>query len=370
MKSPKTVELSITNRCNLRCIYCAHFTSDGDQGSDLSTAEWLKFFVELNRSAVLDVTISGGEPFMRDDLRELIDGIVRNRMRFSILSNGTLITDEMAAYLASTGRCDYVQVSIDGSYSGPHDAFRNNGSFDLVVAGLKHLQAHHLRVNVRVTIHRHNVQNLDAIARFLLEDLNLPGFSTNAASYAGLCRSYADEVQLTVDDRSQAMETLLRLNKQYNGRISASAGPLAEAKHWLEMEDARTENRAKLPNCGSLRSCGGVFSGMAVRADGIMLPCSQMPHIELGRINQDHLVDVWLTHPEFKRLRERRAILLEDFDFCRQCDYIPYCRGNCPALAYNILGEENHPSPDACLKRFLEAGGRLPTNNGQLIIDN
>ena len=37
-----------------------------------------------------------------------------------------------------------------------------------------------------------------------------------------------------------------------------------------------------------------------------------------------------------------------------------YCTGNCPALAYTILGKENHPSPDACLKRFLDGGGVLP----------
>lgn len=40
--------------------------------------------------------------------------------------------------------------------------------------------------------------------------------------------------------------------------------------------------------------------------------------------------------------------------------YINYCAGNSPALAYTLYGEENHPSPDACLTRFLEAAGKLP----------
>jgi organic radical activating enzyme len=53
----------------------------------------------------MNVTLQGGEPFYRKDLNELVGGIVENRMRFNILSNGTLITDEMAALLASTGRC-------------------------------------------------------------------------------------------------------------------------------------------------------------------------------------------------------------------------------------------------------------------------
>lgn len=360
MNTPKSVDLDITNRCNLRCAYCYHFSGAGDSGSDLSTEEWLGFFEELNRCAVLDVTIAGGEPFLRKDLRELIEGIIRNRMRFSILSNGTLITDNMAAFIASTGRCNSVQVSIDGSYPETHDAFRGDGNFERAVSGLKCLQKHHIPVTVRMTIHRHNVNDLEEIARLLLEDLKLPGFSTNAASYMGLCRSHSDEVQLTVDERSVAMETLLRLNKKYNGRISATAGPLAEAKNWLEMERAQKEKQENSPDCGYLRSCGGVFSNMAVRADGVIVPCSQMSHVELGRINRDNLREIWQDHPELTRLRNRRDIRLTDFAFCKDCDYIPYCRGNCPALAYTILGEENHPSPDACLKRFLEAGGRLP----------
>jgi SynChlorMet cassette radical SAM/SPASM protein ScmE len=360
MKTPKSVDLAITNRCNLRCTYCSHFTSAGDSGSDLPKEEWLRFFEELGRCAVLDVTIEGGEAFMRKDLRELIEGIIQNRMRFSILSNGTLITDDMAAFLASTGRCNSVQVSIDGSIAETHDTFRGNGSFERAISGLRCLQKHHISVTVRMTIHRHNVNDIEKTARFLLEDLNLPGFSTNAASYMGLCRSHADNVQLTVDERSMAMEALLKLSEKYNGRIGAAAGPLAEAKTWLEMEQTRKENRENLSNCGYLRSCGGVFSKIAVRADGVMVPCLQMSHIELGRINRDPLRDVWQNHPELTRLRKRRDIHLNDFDFCQGCDYIPYCRGNCPALAYNILGEENHPSPDACLKRFLEAGGRLP----------
>ena len=354
------MDLTITNRCNLRCKYCSHFTSSGDVGQDLPKEEWLQFFEELNQCAVMSVCIQGGEPFYRGDLRELIQGIVRNRMRFSILSNGTLITDEMAAFLASTGRCDLVQISIDGSVPMTHDACRGEGNFLRAIDGIKSLQKHDLPISVRVTIHRQNVRDLEGTAELLLKEVGLPSFSTNAASHLGLCRKNAEQVQLTIEERSLAMETLLRLTKKYNGRISADAGPLAEGKTWLEMEKAHKENRDRIPGRGYLTSCGGPMSAMAVRADGVMVPCIQMSHMALGRINRDDLQEVWLGHPELLRLRERRNIPLSDFEFCHGCNYINYCTGNCPALAYSILGDVNHPSPDACLKRFLEAGGRLP----------
>jgi SynChlorMet cassette radical SAM/SPASM protein ScmE len=364
MKTPRSVDISITNQCNLRCTYCSHFTGAGDVGQDLPKEEWLQFFEELNRCAVMNVTLQGGEPFYRKDLNELIEGIVENRMRFDILSNGTLITGAMAAFLASTGRCDGVQVSIDGSIPTTHDACRGEGNFLKAMQGIKSLQNHDVPVSVRVTIHKHNVRDLENVARLLLEETGLPGFSTNSASYMGLCRKNTDQVQLTVEERSLAMQTLLELNNKYNGRISASAGPLAEARSWLEMQEALRQGHNSIEGRGFLSACNGPMDQIAVRADGIMTPCIQMSHRELGRINKDNLQEIWQEHSALKRLRERHKIPLSDFEFCRGCEHLGYCTGNCPALAYTILGKEDHPSPDACLTRFLEAGGRLPEAMG------
>jgi SynChlorMet cassette radical SAM/SPASM protein ScmE len=360
MKTPRSVDLSITNKCNLRCKYCSHFTSPSDVGQDLPSEEWLKLFAELNRCAVLWVCLQGGEVFFRSDLKDLIEGIVLNRMRFSILSNGTLITDESAELLASSGRCEEVQVSIDGSTPTVHDSFRGKGSFLKAIEGIEVLRKHNIPVTVRVTIHKKNVGDLKEIARLLLEEIGLSGFSTNAAGYMGLCRQNAGEIQLDVEERSLAMELLLGLNKKYNGRIQAAAGPLAEAHDWIEMEKARREGKKNIPGRGYLTSCGGVMEKIAVRADGIIVPCIQISHIELGRINRDDLQEVWQNHPELKKLRERQNIPLSEFEFCRGCDYINYCAGGCPATAYNITGNEYHPDPNNCLRRFLEEGGRLP----------
>ena len=359
MKTPKSVDIDITDRCNLRCAYCSHFSSAGDVGKDLATEEWLTFFEELNGCAVMDVTLCGGEPFIREDLKEIIEGIVRNRMRFKILSNGTLITDGMAAFLASTRRCDSVQVSIDGSVPITHEACRGKGTFLKAMNGIKSLQKYSLPVTVRVTIHRKNVDDLENVSHLLLEEVGLSGFSTNSASHLGLCRKNADLVQLTTEERCLAMEKLLRLTQRYNGRISAAAGPLAEARGWLEMEQARREGR-EMPGRGHLVGCGGPMSTVGVRADGTIVACAQMPHMALGRINKDDLRDIWQHHPELNRFRERRTIPLSSFAFCADCAYVNYCTGSCPALAYTITGDPYQPAPDACLKKFLEGGGRLP----------
>ncbi len=357
------MDIDLTNRCNLRCTFCYHFESAGDVRRDLSTDEWLAFFKELNDLHVMSVTLAGGEPFFRPDFKQLIGGIVKNRMRFDILSNGTLITNELGAFLRDTGRCDFVQVSIDGSNPDVHDFIRGTGSFDRAVRGIRILQDHQIPVTVRVTLHKKNIDDIENIAALLLEDLGISSFSTNAASYMGLCALNSDSISLDTRDRSLLMQKLVDLNIKYHNRISATAGPLAEAYMWTRMEEARkTKGTGAAP--ASLTGCGCVIEKIAVRADGVYVPCNMLSHIELGHLNRDGLQDIWQHHPFLEKMRDRSRISLSEFEFCRGCDYISTCTGNCPALAYTTLGEINHPSPDACLRRFLQDGGRLPDLNG------
>ncbi len=360
MKSPRSVDMEITSSCNLRCDYCSHFSGPGDVDKDLPLEAWLGFFSELKRCAVMNVTLSGGEPLYRPDIREIIQSIVANRLRFSILSNGTLIDRDIAAFLTSTGRCNLVQVSIDGAIDITHDAFRGKGNFMKAIQGIKTLQQFNVPTTVRVTIHRKNVHELNAIAELLLEEIKLPSFSTNSASYMGLCRKNAAQTQLTVAERSLAMETLMLLADKYGGRINATAGPLADGRSWLEMQEASRNGQQRMEGRGFLTGCNGPRQTLAVRADGVIIPCLQLGHMALGRINYDDLLSIWQNHPDLRKLRQRSAIVLPSFIFCQGCAYTDYCTGNCPAMAYAIAGEVNHPSPDTCLRLFLEQGGHLP----------
>ncbi|MEW6077754.1 MAG: SynChlorMet cassette radical SAM/SPASM protein ScmE [Thermodesulfobacteriota bacterium] len=360
LRAPVSVDAEITSRCNLSCRYCYYFGNDAVVYSDLETTEWLNFFEELGRLSVLHVTFQGGEPFLRDDFADLIQRVVRCRMRFSILTNGTLIDDTLAALIAGTGRCDGIQVSLDGNGPAIHDSCRGQGSFVEAVRGIRILQRHGVTVTTRVTVQKLNVDVLEDMASFLLNDLNLTGFSVNSAAYLGTCRLNADDILLTVDERGKAMRTLWRLKNQYSDRITSSAGPLAEATYWNEMEKARADNRPPMPGRGRLTGCGCYHNKIAVRSDGMIVPCTMLAHMELGRINHDALPDVWRHSPLLNELRSRNNMPLSSFPFCSDCLYIPYCTGNCAGLAYSMTGQVNHPAPDACLRRYLAMGGALP----------
>ena len=237
---------------------------------------------------------------------------------------------------------------------------RGEGNFDRAIEGIRCLQRNHVELSVRLTINKHNVNDLASAAELLLEDLGLPAFSCNSAMEMGLCRNAPEDIQLDIDGTSVAMDTLIRLVAKYKGRITSNAGPLSLGPKFVEMEEARKRNLDSDKTGGYLLSCGGPRGQMAVRSDGVMTPCGLLAHIELGRINHDSLMDVWQNHPELDRIRCRNLIPLSKFEFCSGCDYIDYCLGGCPGTAYVLTGSDEHPSPDSCMKRFMDGGGRLP----------
>jgi len=359
MRSPRHVDVQITGQCNLHCTYCSHFTSASDVPEELPMDVWREFFHELERATVMRITFSGGEPFIRPDFLPLLTWLESRPLRFSVLTNGTLIDIGEAKTLATLRHLDYLQVSLDGADEEAHDPFRGTGSFKCAYAGIEALLHAGITPLVRVTIHRRNVAKLPTIAHFLLEDLGLPSFATNSASHMGLCRHNATLTQLTPDEYTLAIELLTDLAARYPGRISATAGPLADGIRWKMMDNARNGRGEAPPDGGFLTGCHGPFQTLAVRADGIMIPCQQLGHLPLGRINQDDLLAIWQHHRTLLMLRERQHIPLTSFPFCRTCPYLRFCTGNCPATAYTRYGDINHPSPEGCLRLFLDHGGHL-----------
>jgi SynChlorMet cassette radical SAM/SPASM protein ScmE len=331
--------------------------------SDLPKERWLNFFAELGSLAVQRVTISGGEPFLRPDLFELVDGIIDNKMRYSILSNGTLIAEDTIDSFQEGKRrlrLDSIQISIDGSCAEVHNKSRPPDSFDRALRGLRLLAENHFPVAVRVTINRNNVDDLENIARLLIDEVGLPGFSTNEADYMGAARCSSQNVVLTREERQKAMDALVRLNEVYGNRIAAQAGPLTRARMFAEIEERLARGEKEMPGRGTLCSCGGVFSKMAVLHDGTMVPCNMLPSLTMGRIGANSLKEAWQRHPSINVVRWRRDIPLSSLKTCRDCPYTGFCTGGCPAAVMARTGRLNAIDPLTCYRIYARREMRTP----------
>ena len=362
---PDSADVSITGKCNLKCRYC--FYSDEMVAlNDLTTEQWKQSIKKLGDAKLMRVTLTGGEPFARPDFFELVDSVIANKMRYSILTNGTLITEETINEFSKGKRrlrLDSIQISIDGSCAEVHNRNRPD-SFDRAVKGLRLLIKNGFPVTVRATISRHNMDDLEDMAAFLLEDIGLPSMTNNEASPIGSGCRYSDEVALDQKEILAVGKRLEKLQEKYPGRISAQAGPLAKLRMYREMEDAK--KTGKLTNrwkMGYLSSCGGAFSKLAVLHDGSVVPCSMLHALKMGSILTDNLLELWNDSRVIQEVRNRYCIPMSDIEKCKNCAWVNYCNGGCPGIVQQMQNTIEAPSWRSCYINFLE------TNNLNNIYD-
>ena len=255
--TPRSVNIALTGRCNLRCSYCFYAGEMAALG--ILPGNWSAFFERLGRLRVMEVCLTGGEALTRGDFFELVDGVIANRMRYSILTNGTLVDAGVIRAFAlgkRRTRLNSIQVSIDGSCAQVHDRHRP-GSFERALRGLKLLKANRFPVTARVTIHPDNLGDLEATSRLLLEDVGLPFLSTNEAFPMGSGCANRSAISLSASQQLEAIRIIGRLQERYPGRVTGQAGPAAKRLAYAEMEEARATGQK------SSRWTMGALAGLA-----------------------------------------------------------------------------------------------------------
>lgn len=163
---------NMTRRCNLKCVHCYAKALDVEGKDQISTEKGKEIIDDLAAYGTPVMLFSGGEPLVRQDLVELARHATHRGMRAVISTNGTLITKEKAKALKDVG-LSYVGISLDGM-EAVHDNFRAvPGAFRKALEGIENCQAEGLKVGLRFTINKRNVDEVPGIFR-LLEDLEVP----------------------------------------------------------------------------------------------------------------------------------------------------------------------------------------------------
>jgi radical SAM protein with 4Fe4S-binding SPASM domain len=153
--SLRYLELQVTDRCNLRCRHC--YLGNG-ANQDLTFDRIQKVLVEFEAMQGLRLLLSGGEPLLHAAFWRMNENLRDYDFRSVMLSNGVLITREVAKRL----RVHEVQISLDGIKAG-HELIRGEGTFEKVLQAIDHLQESHIRVSIATMIHRGNVKEFEAM---------------------------------------------------------------------------------------------------------------------------------------------------------------------------------------------------------------
>jgi len=327
------LQFHVTRDCNLRCKHCydpgARFT-DGDE---LSTSECSAVIKEFASFLLLNgrpgvVYITGGEPLLRGDIDELLDTCRKFGMATRLLTNGTLIDDDVAEKLKAS-QVTAVQVSLDG-LKGTHDEIRGTGSYDKAVAGIRALVDKGIPVTVMTTAGRHNAKEIPALWSECVK-MGVRRLAFGRLVPTGRGEKLSDMV-LTPNECLELFNSVRAFESKNNGGTEiVKRDPL-----W-RMFDGRRHDDCTLSGC----SIG--LNGLCILQNGDVLPCRRLP-IVLGNIRRESMYSIWTRSGLLEDLRERR---LEGA--CGSCALRTRC-GGCRGIAHATTGNLHAADPQCFVK--------------------
>lgn len=172
MKVPVSGTFELTPRCNMNCRMC-YIRMSAEQvnarGGELTSQDWIRLGRECRDAGMLFLLLTGGEPFLRPDFREVYTQLWNMGLLITINSNGTLLDEETVRWLAQMPPMR-INVTL---YGGNNETYRrlcgNPNGFDQAVRGIRMLKEAGITVVINASFTQANVEDLDAIYDFAQE---------------------------------------------------------------------------------------------------------------------------------------------------------------------------------------------------------
>ncbi len=313
---PLHLHLSVTERCNLRCIHCA-VTGRPAPSDALTTVEVYRLVDELSPANDDSLALSGGEPLLRGDVLDVLRYASR-RVRTSLTTNATLIDEEAAAALSQLDLV--IQISLDGASPAVHDRVRGPGTFDRTIHAVELLRRRGFAGELAfcMTVMRHNVADVPNMidlaermgVRLRLMPLQRLGRAKTVWTEispvpGGYAQLYACVYKRLAHPRKIAVD----------GGFQGFVLDVPEQGMWC-----------------------GIGRYAAVDAQGDVYPCSMLmtPDFRLGNVKRMPLRQI-VASPNLGELESFCAARKTLIEKCRHCHWRNFCQACCPA---SILWEK------------------------------
>lgn len=309
---PSTIVLEITYRCNIRCVMCWWWGDSGivetreDLHDELSLQEWQQFIESVSFFSP-QIRITGGEPFVRPDMLDLVEYIRSKSLECSFISNGTRLDSKRINGLIELG-VRQITFSVHGDARA--DALiRGAGAFEKTMATIRELLAakkqhgtEQPEVIINCVVSPHNLDSLPALIH-LGQALGVHVRIQHPIWYD----------QPTIDTHMAQLQTRFGLtDPTLQGFVQTSSHldpdtlcTTLEAVNYLNHEK-RTWPSYTLPNlnrdtvrkwytdlqyCGAA-NCHYVFHAGRVKANGDVVVCPYVNYV-LGNVKTESFVDLF-----------------------------------------------------------------------------
>jgi 12,18-didecarboxysiroheme deacetylase len=340
---------NVTRRCNLKCVHCYAQADDVAYPNELSTDEGKGLIDDLAQFGVPVLLFSGGEPLVRKDLPELAAYTVAKGMRAVISTNGTLITTAMAQTLKQIG-LSYVGISLDG-LEEINDRFRGvTGAFQKALEGIRNCQAAGIKVGLRFTVNKFNVQEIPGIFD-LLEEMEIPRVCFYHLVYAGRGSKLVEE-DLTHAETRHAVDLIIdrtrRLHAKGKPKEVLTVDNHADGPYlYLRLLKENPQRAKKVLELLKMNEGNNSGRGIGcVSWDGEVYADQFWRYKSFGNVRKRPFSEIW-TQPEDELLLKLKEKKKHVKGRCANCSWLDICGGNFRVRAEATTGDVWAPDP-AC----------------------
>jgi radical SAM protein with 4Fe4S-binding SPASM domain len=304
----------VTKKCNLKCLHCMEGGSK--ESEELTTKQIFDLIDELHYLKTYRIVLTGGEPFVRDDIREIIEKCTEKNIKTTVFTNGTLITEKLLNQIKDLNVL--LRFSIEGADASTHDKIRGEGNFDRTISIIKLCTKMGIDIGISATITTHNFEQYFKMLDLAIElgsketELSEIKDKGNASCNRELLLSQKQMEQLRVNSVMSAAQ-----------RPSFSKGMGYDRLYEISQEDKKREY-----------CCAAGISNCFISADGSVYPCmlfKEFKEFEAGNITEKKFADIWESSEAFNKMRNLK---ITDIKSCVECECFEACPGGCRAVAY------------------------------------
>jgi len=317
-----TFVFEATQRCNHDCLHCYNvWKGPGSYPTfELGTAETLALLGRmLDETRAGLVTLSGGEPLLREDIHEILAFLSEREVRVNLISNGSLLDEEAVERLLPYD-ISIFELPLLSCDREVHDAMSGSkGAFDRVTMAMACLkEAEQMVVGVFVAT-RLNLPSWRETAELAVA-MGIDGIMFNRFNPGGRGIENLEKLQAPTEDLSEALDAAQEISETYSMPVSCSI-PMPPCLF----------PRDRWPRLGfGFCSAGTVNAYYTLDPAGNVRPCNHSPTI-LGNL---------LNTPFHEMVRgdAMRAFFDARPAFCSGCGIEEECKGGCKAAAEVCFG--------------------------------
>jgi len=328
--------VKLTHGCNLQCTYCYDRATRGEErrqnGAVMPVDTVRKIARDLLKMPLRSVilTFHGGEPLISfSHLREAVlaaketadDGA---NLKLCVQTNGTLVTPEIAEFLASNGVA--VGISVDG-YCDNHNRYRwpaGAGWMERIGVAIRMLISYGIVPGVLVVASRANIAEMDSIVRWLHES-GVRSVRVNPVRDWGRSILHWRDITVSNDELLEMYQRVGGCTTEINSRVLPSARTVERT-----LESIASVVAFGFPSdcCGEPCLAGRLTASFEPEGEVYICDCApKTQEYLLGNIVNDRLEDlIGAASPNVARLQSRRCA---DIDRCKDCQWRYMCFAGC-----------------------------------------